>query len=162
MALLHRVRGRSRILRVLVPGLLASGALVGCRAAPPSEDHPPDERLRSELGLTDKDQVYRVTVGVDGYAEQATPGSLEIPPGAWVEFVSEDWRVHQVRFEEDSLSADGRDFLVSSDQVASPPMVDRDARFVVSFADAPPGRYPFVVEGSATTARGVVVVRPNR
>lgn len=166
MALLHRVRRRSRFLRFvtgLVPALVAPVTLItGCRHDVPVEDHRPDERLRNELGLTDADQVYRVTVSVQGYAEEASPDLVEIPPGAWVQFVSGDWRIHTVRFEEDSLAAASRAFLVSSDQVASQPMVDKDARFVVSFSGAPPGRYPFVVEGSAAPARGVVVVRPNR
>jgi hypothetical protein len=164
VALLHRVRRRNRFLKALIPGLLAASVAVGCdRRAPAEADaHRPDARLRSELGLGDNDVVYRVTLTVQGYDEQATPSAVEVPRDAWVEFVTGDWRIHQVRFERDSLTADGRDFLVASDQMASPPLVDRDARFVVSFAQAPPGRYPFVVEGSATPARGVVVVGSKR
>jgi len=73
-----------------------------------------------------------------------------------------DWRVHEVRFQLDSLSTEARAFLVATDQVDSPPLVDLHARFVVSFADAPPGRYPFAVVGNGAAGSGVVVVQATR
>lgn len=118
----------------------------------------PDATLRRELGLTDHDRVHRVTlVGAD--TEQVRPATVSVSPGAYVEFVTGDWRVHEVHFELDSLDDAARSFLQGSDQVSSPPLVDRDSRFVVRFAHAPPGRYPFVVRGNGAPGRGVVVVR---
>lgn len=144
-----------------VVALLAGAALQpGCAGesgAPPG----PDSLLRAELSLGDSDQVYRVTI-TGGTQEQLSPSAVELPQGAWLEFVSADWRVHEVRFEVDSLPEAGRLFLQGTDQVASPPLVNRDERFVVSFADAPEARYPFVVEGNGAPARGVVVVRSKR
>lgn len=135
-------------------------AASGCTRQP-EPDLRPDSVLRAELGLTDADRVYRVVIR-GGPQEELTPAQVELTEGAWLEFVTADWRVHEVRFEADSLSGLALAFVTDSDQMASPPLVDRDARFVVSFAGAPEGRYPFVVEGNRAPARGVVVVRPNR
>jgi plastocyanin len=113
------------------------------------------------LGLSDRDEVHRVTL-TGGEREVLSPEEVSIPEGAWVEFVSADWRVHDIRFDLDSLPEAARAFLEESDQVASPPLVDRGARFVVSFEGAPDGRYPFVAEGNGAPGRGVVVVGPSR
>ncbi len=96
-------------------------------------------------------------VGAD--SEQIRPASVSVSPGAYVEFVTGDWRIHEVHFELDSLDDAARSFLQASDQASSPPLVDRDSRFVVRFADAPSGRYPFVVKGNGAPGHGVVVVR---
>jgi hypothetical protein len=63
-----------------------------------------------------------------------------------------------VAFELDSLSDAAAELLRSTGQDASPPLLDAGTRFVVHFAGAPAGRYPYRVEGSARAARGVVVV----
>lgn len=133
----------------------------GCRQAEAPAEFRPDSLLRVELGLTDADEVHRVMV-TGGVGEVLDPAETVIPVGAWVEFVTTDWRVHVVRFETDSLEGPARAFLEGSSQAASPPLVERDARFVVSFADAPVGRYPFVTEGNGSPTRGVVVVLPSR
>ncbi len=117
----------------------------------------PDEVLRSELGLTDRDEVHRVRI-TGGVVELAAPRATTIQPGAYLEFVTGDWLVHEIIFELDSLLPDARAFLERTDQVASPPMLRLDSRFVVDFEGSPPGRYPFVVEGSGAPGHGVVVV----
>ena len=81
-----------------------------------------------------------------------------MPPGAWVEFVTTDSWVHEVRFELDSLGSEGFAFMNETDQAASHPMVSPDTRFLISLDGAPPGRYPFVVEGNGAPTRGAVVV----
>lgn len=126
----------------------------GCKASPELR---PDQVLEDELGLTDRDEVHRITV-TGGDFEQVEPPEVQIEPGAYVEFFTTDWRVHEVIFELDSLGAEARRFLEDTDQVASPPMLRRESRFVVSFGDAPEGRYPFVVEGNTAPGRGAVVV----
>jgi len=118
----------------------------------------PDEVLQAELGLTDRDRVHRVTI-LGGAREVATPAETTIAPGAYVEFVTSDWLVHEVRFELDSLDVDARAFLESTDQVASPPMLRLDSRYVLDFEDGPPGRYPYILEGNGAPGRGVVVVK---
>lgn len=93
-----------------------------------------------------------------GEAEVAEPALDSIVPGAWVQFRSGDWRVHEVVFELDSLSAGARAFLVESGQSASPPLLQLDARFLVSFEGAPPGRYPYRLEGNTRPGGGAIVV----
>jgi hypothetical protein len=132
----------------------------GC-GGEPGADLRPDSLLQAELGLTEADQVHRVAIS-GGAQEHLSPALVEIPPGAWVEFATVDWWVHEVRFEADSLAPEARAFLERTDQVASPPLVNLDDRFVLSFRDAPEARYPFVVEGNGAPARGVVVVRSKR
>ena len=155
------VRGRPR-----VPGPISLGGVVllllavtSCRGVP--REYRPDEALRQELGLTDKDEVHRVTL-TGGETEVLDPVETEVPAGAWVEFVTADGRVHEVHFEADSLGAEARAFLERTDQMSSPPLVNEGERFVVSFRDAPQGRYPFRAEGNQGPARGVVVVGPSR
>jgi hypothetical protein len=158
VAILHRVRHRG--LGAVLLGLVALAA--GCdRREEPEPSLLPDSALKVELGLTDADVVYRITIA-GGPRESLDPAQVELPSGAWLEFVSGDWRVHEVRFEADSLSGPPLEFLHDTDQMESPPLVNRDARYVVSFAGAPEARYPFVVEGNGKPACGVVVVRSRR
>ncbi|HIF55723.1 MAG: hypothetical protein ABGY10_07530 [bacterium] len=117
----------------------------------------PDDVLRLELGLGDRDQVHRVVIR-GGDRERADPLETVVTSGSYVEFVTADWLVHEILFELDSLSIAARTFLESTDQVASPPLISQDSRYVVHFADGPPGRYPFVLEGNGAPGRGVVVV----
>ena len=174
MALLHRLRGRGRALRrpsrpvsrrprIAGPfsrtGWLGLALWLGaCNASPELR---PDEVLKEELGLTDRDEVYRITV-TGGDLELLEPREVVIEAGAFVEFVTTDWRVHEVIFALDSLSREAREFLERTDQVASPPLLQRESRFVVWFDGAPAGRYPFVVEGNTSPGRGAVVVVNGR
>lgn len=152
----HRLVGAPRT--ALVASAFALLLAGGCKGR--DRRFRPDATLRTTLGLTDRDEVHRVTlVGAD--TERVRPPVVEVPNGAWVEFVTGDWRVHEVHFELDSLDAAARAFLQGTDQVSSPPLVDRDSRFVIHFDKAPPGRYPFVAEGNGAPGHGVVVVRPN-
>ena len=117
----------------------------------------PDDVLRLELGLGDRDQVHRIVIrGGDG--EHADPSETVVTSGSYVEFVTGDWLVHEIVFELDSLGIAARNFLERTDQVASPPLITQDSRYVVHFSDGPPGRYPFLLEGSGAPGRGVVVV----
>ncbi len=113
--------------------------------------------LQTELGLTLDDRVYRVAV-TGGEVERSDPAALSIESGSYVQFVTTDWLVHEVRFETDSLGAAQRSFLERTDQVASPPLIERDSRYVLSFVEAPPGRYSYRLEGNGKAGRGVIVV----
>lgn len=139
----------------LLLGTVAAVAGCGPRDAPP--DLAADSVLRRELGLTDADRVHRILL-TSGDREEIRPDSVAVRPGDWLEFVSGDFRVREVRFDRDRLEPGPRDFLSATDQMESPPLVARDARFVVFFAEAPPGRYPFRVEGNLPASSGVVVV----
>jgi plastocyanin len=119
--------------------------------------------LRDSLGLGDDDRVHRIRLSGPGNRETVEPGSLDVRPGDWVEFRTADRRVHAVRFVLDSLPTAAADFLRASSQESSPPLVEAEARFLVSFQGAPVGRYPFVVAGNGTEARGAIVVaEPSR
>ena len=158
MAILRLVRDRGRGLsgRRGAFGVALLLALGACEP-PPDPDLLPDERLRTELGLTERDRVHTVAVRT-GVAERSDPASLEVLVGDLVQFVSIDWMVHEVHFELDSVSAPARTFLEETMQVGSPPLLQRDARFVLTFAGAPPGRYPYRLEGNREEGRGVIVV----
>jgi hypothetical protein len=60
----------------------------------------------------------------------------------------------------DGLTPEQAEFLRSSGQDRSPPLVELDSRFVVSFKDAPAGVYRYVVEGTGNSAFGSVQVQP--
>lgn len=137
-------------------GLGFAFVLGGCEP-PPDPDLVPDERLRAELGLTERDRVHTVALR-SGVGERSDPASLEVLVGDLVQFVSIDWMVHEVHFELDSVGAAARTFLESTMQAASPPLLQRDARFVLTFAGAPPGRYPYRLEGNREEGRGEIVV----
>lgn len=176
MAVLHLVRVRSRdLIRSsgvgradghVLPFVLIAVVVLGVTGLLLIPDSPdpafmPDETLRAELGLGDRDVVHRVRL-TGGATETSEPVELSVAPGVWVEFVTTDWHVHEIAFELDSLSSAARDFLEGSDQVASPPLLRRDSRFVISLEGAPPGRYPYTLQGNGAQGRGVVVVvEPN-
>ena len=135
---------------------LACLTVIGCEAPDPSLQ--PDETLQAELGLTKGDRVYRVTL-TGGAAERADPAAVSIDQGAHVEFVTGDWLVHEVIFQADSMAASSWSFLVGTDQTDSPPLIALDSRYVLSFEAAPPGRYPYLLEGNGEPGAGVIIVR---
>jgi plastocyanin len=141
-------------LRALVIGLSCL-AIAGCERPDPSLQA--DEVLQSELGLTASDEVHRVIL-VGGEMERADPAALSIEPGGIVEFVTTDWLIHEVMFEADSVGAELWSFLERTDQTASPPLIDRDTRYVLTFDGAPPGRYPYLLEGNGAPGHGVIIV----
>ena len=131
--------------------------LVALAACGPDPELRPDQRLQDELGLSPRDEVHRISI-TGGEQEMAEPREVTLPEGAYVEFVTTDSWVHEVRFELDSLDGPARDFLERTDQRDSPPMVNADSRFLVSMRGAPAGRYPFRIEGNGVPARGAVIV----
>ena len=142
---------RARPLLVLLAGLTACG---------PDPELRPDQRLQDELGLSSRDEVHRISI-TGGEEERAEPREVTVPEDAYVEFVTTDSWVHEVRFELDSLDGPARAFLERTDQRDSPPMVNADSRFLVSMRGAPAGRYPFRVEGNGLPGRGAVIVAPE-
>jgi hypothetical protein len=114
--------------------------------------------LQDSLGLTAEDQVHRVMLRKLNQAESLEPAELTIETGAYLEFLTRDRQVRVVSFLLDELAPAQATFLRTTGQDRSPPLVELDSRFVVSFDGAPPGRYPFIVEGSGAPARGAVSV----
>ena len=138
---------------LLVVGLVLAAA---CQEEPDTQLEP-DALLRAELGLTSDDRVHSIRLA-GGEIERADPALVSVEPGTYVEFVTTDWLIHEVIFESDSLGAEQRAFLERTDQGASPPLIERDSRYVLDFEGAPPGRYPYRLEGNGRPGRGAIVV----
>lgn len=138
-------------------GFFAAIAVLLVVACAPDPELQPDEVLQAELGLTSHDRVYRIQL-TGGEAERAEPAAVSIEPGSYVEFVTADWLIHEVIFDVDSLDGDQWAFLERTDQAASPPLVERESRYVLAFDGAPAGRYLFRLEGNGLPGRGVIVV----
>jgi len=143
---------RARVLAVVV----VVWSFAGCWSGEP--ELAPDERLRRELGLGSRDRVHTVTL-FGGEQHRVEPDSTTVEATDYLQFVTGDWWVHELVFETELMSAEARRFMREHGQVTSPPMVSRGARFVVSFVAAPPGRYPYRVDGNGRSAHGVVLVR---
>ncbi|MSR36886.1 MAG: hypothetical protein EXR95_09670 [Gemmatimonadetes bacterium] len=159
----HAGRGR----RLIVPprpilGLLLIVALgSGCKQ--PDRSLEPEALLRDSLGLGEDDRVHRVQLTSPANRERIEPSSVEVRPGDYVVFLTGDRRVHAVQFLLDSVPPGGADFLKGGAQEASPPLVEPGTRFLVTFAGAPLGRYPFLVVGNGTRGMGAITVaEPKR
>ena len=165
MALLRHVRhtrgGRRLSLRASrLVGLLVLAAL-GSACKKPDTSLQPEKLLQDSLGLAAQDRVHRIRLTSPGNVETIAPDTVRISVGDFVEFVTGDGKVHAVSFVLDSLPAGGADFLRGSGQESSPPLVNAQSRFLVSFRDAPAGRYLFVVAGNGPDGRGAITVQPS-
>lgn len=118
----------------------------------------PDALLRDSLGLDDEDRVHTVRISAEGSQERVEPATVTVLPGDLVQFITADRRPHTVAFLVDSLPDSAAAFLRGSAQEGSPPLVERESRFLVTFEGAPEGRYPFVIEGTGEAAPGAIVV----
>jgi len=151
-AVVHCQRWGARALLVLA--LLVGG----CRPDAPTEsDLPPDRRLQSELGLDPLDRVHQVVL-YGGAEARAEPAELLLAPGEYVQFLTADSWIHEIRFDVPTMSAEAVAFMAGLDQLSSPPLVSRGSRFVLSFVGAPAGRYPYTVEGNGPATFGALVI----
>ena len=140
------------LLRAWVAALLLS-TLTACSTEPPS-----DPELRQALGIEDARPIHRINLGGRGAIEHVVPARVEVLEGDLVQFVIVDRRVHTITFRGDELSPAAKAFLHDTGQISSPPLLQRGARFVVSFEDAPAGEYPFVSEGNGDPEGGSIIV----
>lgn len=134
---------------------VAALGAAGCEAPPELQ---PDPLLQDSLGLTSRDRVHVVRMLQREGREAADPDSVVVRPGDWVDFVGGDGHPRIIEFELERVDEAPRDFLEGNGVRASPPLLGRDVHWAVPFAGAPPGRYPFRIEGSGETGHGVVVV----
>lgn len=141
--------------RLRAAGIVAAAALLlaGCLRAPAP---PTDPELAAELGLPASTPIHRVHLAGTGAVTRVLPSESRLDRGDWIQMVVEDHRVYSVRFLVDEMAAERADFLRGTGQTASPPLATQGSRFVVSFVDAPPGRYPFVVDGFGDPVHGAV------
>jgi plastocyanin len=111
-----------------------------------------------ELGLDPETPIHSVLLSGRGDRTRVLPGHTTVKAGDLVQFRVMDGRVHLVRFQIDEMEVDAGRFLEGTGQSGFPPLTERDARLVVSFVDAPAGRYPFVVEGYGPPVSGSIMV----
>lgn len=142
----------------LLTGVLSALLLLGAVSCGHPPDDDPDAELKEALGLEADEELYRIVLGGRGRSEHLVPPRLEVPRDAIVAMVTVDRRVHTISFLPDSLSPEAEAFLRETNQMQSPPLLEQGSRFVVSFRDAPPGRYPFVSESHGGSASGVIVI----
>lgn len=93
-----------------------------------------------------------------GGREVVTPDTLRVTPGQYASFRSGDHWPRRIRLLVDSVGPELRAFLEREGSPESPPLVHPGARWVVEMSGAPPGAYPFVVEGPRNPGRGVLLV----
>ncbi|MEX0935474.1 MAG: hypothetical protein WD013_01130 [Gemmatimonadota bacterium] len=137
--------------------------MTGCVAAAcsgPEPQPPSDPELRAELEIADDVRIHRIDLSGRGSETRVLPPEVEVRAGDVVQFVVLDYRVHLVRFVEEELRPAAMEFLTRTGQDRPPPLVERGARLVLSFEDAPAGWYPFRVEGSGAAVRGEIRVLP--
>jgi hypothetical protein len=127
-----------------------------CNASPPSP--PSDPELRLELGIPDEIPIHRIDVGDSGGGTRVLPRVTEIQPGHMVQFVTLDHRVHLIRFDPAELDPIRLAFLRDTSQDSPPPLVAEGSRLLLSFEGAPPGSYPFFVDGDGTPVAGEIRV----
>jgi hypothetical protein len=131
-------------------------ALAGCEAEPPAPP-PTDPELRAELGIDDDVVIRRIDLTAEDRVG-IVPRETVARPGDVVQFVALDHRVYLIVFDAAGLGAAEGEFLRGTGQDSPAPLVERGARLVVTFADAPPGNYAFRVETGGSSAPGVIRV----
>ena len=141
---------------VLLSALLALPALPACEAIGGRATVQLDS---GEVSLPSGAEIHEVAIGGAGARDSIAPATVEAEPGDAVRFTVGDHRTHALAFIADSLPAGAREFLERTVQLRGPPLVNEGTAWVVSLAEAPPGRYPFVC--LSHDARGVLVVRPG-
>lgn len=148
--------GRSRIGRPdVVLALLLAAAAAACEA--------PALGGRGEVIELDSDTV-RLAPGVAvadvllraGARATVEPDTVRIRVGDVVRFTAADSRMHAIAFERTRIAPAGVAFLERTGQLRSPPLLTDGASWVVSFAGAPPGAYPFT--DTSWGAPGAVLV----
>ena len=147
----------SRVEVGLLLFLILSVGLGGCQETGGEVEDSAAEDARA-LGLSSGAQLHRITLGGRGSEEHAVPARIQASPGDAVEFRTVDHRAHTLKFSSDSLSGEVLEFLESTGQLASPPLVFRGSRFILRLQNAPPGLYQFLSEGHGGEARGLIEV----
>jgi plastocyanin len=122
--------------------------LAGCRDTPLR-----DEKLdigSDTIDLAPGVLVRNVRVRLQSNGE-FDPVQVQARVGDVIRFETFDARTHVLAFHEDSVPAQGRDWLLSRSQLRSPPLLVEGTRWIVSLEGAPPGAYVFhcVTHGSS-------------
>jgi plastocyanin len=146
---------RNRVARLLI---LAGLLLGGCDRVP-GVDGPAEEGddLLDRISRPAGGQVHLVRL-VDGRGDHRfDPAEIVIGPGHVVRFVMAGSVPESVAFEATGASPEAANYIHEHGFHRGVLLTEPGQAVDVSFADAPPGRYPFV--SVPRGVRGVVVVR---
>jgi len=131
-------------------------AIAGC-------DTPPQLQPPAELELEDRTvllergaELHDIRLHSPSTGDPVQPDSVDARPGDALRFMAADAMTHAIAFDESMLSSEQREFLESTRQLRSPPLLATGSTWVVSLDGAPIGRYPF--RSLTHDARGVVIV----
>lgn len=102
--------------------------------------------------------LHEIILGGRGAEEHVVPQNIAVRSGSEVHFVTADNRVHTVHFQLEDMAEAARQFIQSTEQFSSPPLITRGTRYIVSFENAPRGFYPFTVRAHGEPVAGAVVV----
>jgi plastocyanin len=111
------------------------------------------ETVRLDPGVGLHDVVVRREQGGEFH-----PARLQARQGDVVRFTTEDRGGHAIVFGP-TLDPAARSFLEQSGQLRSPPLIETGASWVITFADAPPGEYPF--HCTTHNVAGVLTLTPR-
>ena len=90
------------------------------------------------------DSVRVATIRIDRTKrDEFEPGAISVRVGDVVRFISSDAGSHAIAFDGDAMAPEARAFLEKTGQLRSPPFLAAESRWVMTFADAPSGEYPF-------------------
>ena len=126
--------------------------------SPPPPLPPSDPELREELGIPDEVPIHRINLSGRGDETRIVPSRIEIARGEIVQIVVVDRRTHLITFDVEGMEPALLAFLKETRQDRFPPLLEREARIVLSFEGAPPGRYTFIDEGNGPPTRGEILV----
>jgi plastocyanin len=113
-----------------------------------------NDTIRLEAGVSLVD--VNVRRGADGDFEPAT---IEAQTGDVVRFIAADNGGHAIVFESTALASDVREYLESTGQMRSPPLITSGSSWVVALDGAPGGAYPFRCSTHNATGRLTVGAR---
>jgi plastocyanin len=133
-------------------------ALVACDAGAGGEGPRVLELAHDTIQLEAGVSLIEVAVGrgADGEIE---PAAVAAKTGDIVRFAATDHGGHAIVFDGPSLDAAARDYLERTAQLRGPPLITKDAAWVVTLEGAPPGDYPFRCTTHNATGRLTVAAR---
>jgi plastocyanin len=90
------------------------------------------------------DSVRVATVRIDrSRLDELDPAESTIRTGDLLRFIAQDAGTHAIAFDGDAMTDEARAFLQKTGQLRSPPFLQKGSTWVMSFKDAPVGRYPY-------------------
>lgn len=110
------------------------------------------ETVELPLGADVHDVRFRVERG----DVRVQPDTVRAEEGDVIRFIAGDGRGYAVMFDPTPLSGPARRFLERTGQLRGPPLIQKDASWIVDLTDAPAGAYPFTCLGR--NARGTLLV----